>query len=72
MRWPNIDRCLGLHQSVDVIYVVDGYDALLWEDDGNFTIAEGHGDDVESAMNALDAALSDWERDGRSVVRIRR
>lgn len=69
MRWPNIDRCLGLHQSVDVIYVVDGYDAVLWDDDGSVTVADGHGADVEAAMNALDAALADWERVGRSVVR---
>ena len=65
--WPNIARCLGLHQSIDIIYVVDGYDAIMWDCDGAFNVAEGHGDDVQSAMDALDTALLKHSRDGRSL-----
>ena len=63
--WPNIARCLGLHQSIDIIYVVDGYDAIMWDCDGAFNVAEGHGDDVQSAMDALDTALAGADLRGR-------
>lgn len=66
--WPNIDRCLGLHQDVSVIYVVDGYDAVLLDCDGDEHVADGHGVTVKDAMDALDAALSNWVRVGRSLV----
>lgn len=65
--WPNIARCLGLHQNIDIIYVVDGYEAIMWDCDGNVRVAEGHGEDVKAAMDALDTALVRHSRDGRSL-----
>ena len=55
--YPNIEPLLGLHQRLEVIYLVDKYQATLFLDDDR-VIAEGNGTSVEQALTDLDTALS--------------
>lgn len=65
MTYPHIDRCLGLHEDLTVIYVVDGYDAILHDERFDNIRIEGHGATVADALAALDRALVAWARGSR-------
>jgi hypothetical protein len=54
--YPNIERRLGLHESVGVIYVVDGYEAALVHENQT-VIAEAKGETVEEALANLELLL---------------
>lgn len=57
-EFPNIEARLGLHQSVRVIYVVDGYEVTLYgDDDETVVIAEASAPSIAEALDALDAAI---------------
>lgn len=56
MKYPNIERRLGLHESVGVIYVVDGFEAALVRENQT-VIAEAKGATVEEALANLELAL---------------
>ena len=62
---PNLDARLGLHQEVEIIYVVDGYQATLRDESGS-TIAEGAvAPSVALAVMALEMAIQlKWESKG--------
>lgn len=55
--FPNIHRCCGLHEHVEVHYHVDEYEARLHRDADDSVAASGRGPDVESALRDLDAQL---------------
>lgn len=59
----NMDSAIQLHESVEVIYVVDGYQATFFTGDGDVEVCEAHGRTVLGAMNNLDAKLLGWSRD---------
>lgn len=48
-----IMRQLGLHTRLEIIYVVDGYEASI-KTDRELTIASGIGNTIEAALNSLD------------------
>lgn len=56
--FPNIDRCCQLHESVDIIYIVDGYEARLNVDDGQRIAYHASGENVFQALTALDLLLA--------------
>ena len=52
MEFKNIQSLLGLHQSLVVIYTVDGYEATLYgDDDDNIVILRSCVED--SVFNAI-------------------
>lgn len=57
-RYRRIDDLLGLHQELDIHYVVDGYDATLRNANGYAPIEfTGHGETIEAALIHLNAVL---------------
>lgn len=60
----NLTKAVGLHESIEVIYVVDGYKAFFVARDGAETVCEAHDTDVFEALVKLDRLL---EADGDSV-----
>lgn len=56
--YPNIEKRLGLHQELQIIYVVDGYEATLYKDDDcTEIIAQDNGLSIADALDNLDATL---------------
>lgn len=51
----NIEARLGLHAILEVLYVVDGYEANFLVD--NVCIQVGHGKTLEEAIVALNSAF---------------
>lgn len=49
----DLDKALELHERLEVIYVVDGYSASLYGDDGDRLIAEADGATIATALEAL-------------------
>lgn len=60
----NLENKLGLHQRVEIIYVVDGYQASLVHE-SEITLAEAFGNTVQEAIRELDKQLrpklENWE-----------
>lgn len=58
----NIERCLGLHESLKVVYVVDGFEAAVVLADGAIKGASAKAPTVFSAVAALNGLLAghDW------------
>lgn len=55
---PKLEERLGLHQRLEVIYVVDGFNAQLVNEDGyGGTIAEAHGVTILEALENLNEKL---------------
>lgn len=54
--FPHIDRALGLHQRLEVLYVVDAYEAALL-DEHEHEVASTHGGTVAGALANLNALL---------------
>ena len=57
LGYPNIERCCQLHEEVELLYVVDGYEAMLRTADGDRIVAQGHGSDVVAALGSLERCL---------------
>ena len=57
-RWPTLNQRLGLHQRIEVIYVVDGYEATLASEDGFVAITSAQGETIAVAIDALEAKLA--------------
>jgi hypothetical protein len=53
---PKLDQVLGLHQTIEIYYLVEGYEASLVNEDGK-TLKEGHGKTVLEALGNLERAL---------------
>jgi hypothetical protein len=51
-----LERRHTLHNSVDIVHVVDGYEVHVTEKDGNDLICEVHG---ETLREAIDRAMED-------------
>lgn len=66
--WLNLIACLGPHHCLEVVHIVDEYDAILWDADRNVVVAEGWGETPKEAIDALDKSLVCYHRVGRSVV----
>ncbi len=59
-KYPNLDKQLGLHQRLKLLYVVDGFDAELSNEEGYPRQEyEGHGETIETALAALDQKLGE-------------
>lgn len=58
MKFDNIDRCLQLHESVEIISVVDSYEAQFTVQDGDYTVLTGVGVSVSAALEDLDRKLA--------------
>lgn len=58
VRWATIEELLGLHQSLTIIYVVDGFDATLANEEAypEYEVS-GHGETIEQALDQLEAEL---------------
>ena len=48
-----LDDLIGLHESIEIIYVVDGYEAALVTHDGATTKRTARGDTVLAALRTL-------------------
>lgn len=48
-----IEGAVGLHEDVNIIYVVDGYQVTISTMDGGRTIHRAEGKTIEAAMIAL-------------------
>jgi len=57
MEYENIERLLGLHEELHVIYVVDSFKAVLYHEADFTEIAFGIGKTVREALTELDNAL---------------
>jgi hypothetical protein len=60
VRYHNIERQLGLHQDLDVIYVVDGYEAII-TNEGGYPEQQysGEGETIDGALADLDRVLGE-------------
>lgn len=48
-----LDSFIGLHELIEIIYVVDGYQAILLTDDGDTVVHEAQGDTIDEALSQL-------------------
>lgn len=68
----NLDRLCQLHESIEIIYVVDGYSATLIVGDDGWPFVERTGPTIQEALVNLDAALEgvslDFIRGGGSAI----
>lgn len=48
-----LDGLVGLHEGIEIIYVVDGYEAMLTEDDGAIAARSAFGETIVDALCAL-------------------
>ena len=66
MSWvfqlDNLQKALGLHERVEIIYVVDGYEAIFSTQDGNIQVASARGTTVVEALTALSERVKDFDR----------
>jgi hypothetical protein len=53
----SLDRCVGLHERIEIHYVVDGYVAQLFVMDERL-VAESRGHTIHDALLQLDALLT--------------
>ncbi len=57
-----IEDYVGLHESIEIIYVVDGYEAKLYRYaymHGDVLVAQGWGSTIEEALGSLEATAAD-------------
>jgi hypothetical protein len=52
-----LDCAIGLHEHVEVIYVVDGYEAVLFVHDGSLEKLRAFGSTVYEALDNLDSLI---------------
>lgn len=53
---PILDSWVGLHEEIQIIYVVDGYEAILYSQDGQRR-AYAHGKTIGAALLALETEM---------------
>ena len=53
--WAFLEDCAGLHRWVELHYTVDGYEAVLMENDGNSEAARAWAPTIREAVEALRA-----------------
>ena len=58
-----LDDLIGLHESIEIDYVVDGYEASLTAHDGATTVRISKGGTVMEALTLLIATPTGTERD---------
>lgn len=51
--WENIELSLQLHERIEIIYVVDGYQVQFYTQDGSELVYEVHGETLQQAMEKL-------------------
>lgn len=56
-----MDRWIGLHERLTILYVVDGYEAELATDDGERLVASARGETVANALQSLAKVLASRE-----------
>lgn len=52
-----IGHFIGLHEQLRVIYVVDGYQAIIETQDGDRQVAKASGPSVAAAIDSLEKTL---------------
>lgn len=68
LELENLERCCQLHEHVEIIYVVDGYQASLeTENFPEVPLIKAHGTSFVEALIALDKAL-----EGKTLEQVRR
>ena len=58
MEYTNIERRLGLHEEIDIVYVVDGFQAIMYIEDFNKSIESDIKKTVREALESLELKLS--------------
>lgn len=53
----NIDRCCQLHERIEILYVVTGWQIQLLTQDGAYIAIELEGETVQDAIDKLEKAL---------------
>jgi len=61
-NYPNIDRLLGIHERLQILYVVDGYEVDFSTDDGDTWVLREYGETVAKALSHLDKRLQPFSR----------
>jgi hypothetical protein len=56
-----IEDYVGLHERIEIIYVVDGYEATLYTHYEDF-VAQGWGSTIEEALGSLEAVVRQEKR----------
>lgn len=54
--FSELTQVVGLHESVEIIYVVDGFQAAIYEQDGQDKVLQAWGETMQDALLALDKA----------------
>lgn len=55
--YPKLQTRLGLHESIDIYYIVTGYMAILSHETNKFLPIEGTGPTIEAALQDLESQL---------------
>jgi len=61
--YTHIDRLLGIHEHLTVTYVVDGYEADFYTDDGDTWVLREYGGTIEKALESLDQRLQPFSKE---------
>ena len=62
-----IDDLVQLHEGIEIIYVVDGYEARLYTHDGYKLVASANGNSILEALKVLEQFL-----EGKTLEEIRK
>jgi hypothetical protein len=62
MEYQHIERLLGLHEEIHIIYVVDRFESQFFTHDGETLYESGFGKTVRESLIDLDNRLSIVER----------
>jgi hypothetical protein len=54
--YQHIQDTVQLHESLEIIYVVDGWQVTLFEEDGQREVAKCWGETLAQAMMSMDIA----------------
>lgn len=57
LRFEKLENILGLHEEIQIIYVVDGYEATLYKDDGDTEVIRVHSETIDGALQLLNDTL---------------
>ena len=58
MEYPNIERRLGLHEEIDIIYVVDGFESIMYDEEFNVIETSKPCKTVRESLEKLEYKLS--------------
>ena len=59
--YESIETLLQLHEQIEIIYVVDGYEAKLATSDGDISVHAAHGKTVAEALERLNSEISHFK-----------